>query len=74
MTLGWDAGIEVPSRCPACADTGHVCENHPDHPWAELAGGEPCCGGAGMPCPACCSPIPGTHSITEAFVPDRMRA
>lgn len=61
--------------CPACLDTGHVCENHPDHPWAELAGGVECCGGAGMPCPRCCSPIPmdGTTSIVVAFTPDRLR-
>jgi hypothetical protein len=33
-------------------------------------------GGAGMPCPACCSPVPedGTRSIAEAFVPNRRRA
>jgi hypothetical protein len=32
-------------------------------------------GAAGMPCPACCSPIPedGTHSIAEAFTPDWKR-
>jgi hypothetical protein len=33
------------------------------------------CGGAGMPCPACCSPIPqdGAHPIAEAFTPDWKR-
>lgn len=61
--------------CVACHDTGHVCENHPSHPWAPLAGGEECCGGAGMPCPACCSPVPedGSHRVGEAFTPDWLR-
>jgi hypothetical protein len=53
-------------RCPHCLDDpwGVTVEGH---------SGE--CGGAGMPCVACCSPIPedGTRSITEAFVPDWMR-
>lgn len=63
-------------RCPTCLDTGHVCENHPDRAWAVLADVEECCGGAGMPCPACCSPVAedGTHSIVEAFTPDWQRA
>lgn len=63
--------------CPNCLDTGHVCENHPDLPWPDMAlDVEPCCGGAGMPCPTCCSPVPadGTRSIVEAFVPDKLRA
>lgn len=70
--------------CAVCLDTGHVCENHPDRPWAGIAGhdapnacgdGSQDCGGAGMPCPACCSPIPedGRHRIGEAFTPDRLR-
>lgn len=69
--------------CLNCRDTGHVCENHPDRPWAGLVGhvegacgdGYAGCGGAGTPCPACCSPIPedGTHRIGEAFTPDRQR-
>lgn len=63
-------------RCETCLDTGHVCENHPDHAWAYLADVEECCGGAGMPCPDCCSAIPmdGRHSIVEAFTPDWMRS
>lgn len=62
--------------CPSCLDTGHVCENHPDHAWAGIADVEPCCGGAGMPCPACCSEIPrdGSTSIVVAFTPDHLRA
>lgn len=62
-------------RCQRCFDSGYVCENHPDHPWAGIVAVEECCGGAGMPCPACCSPIAedGTRSIAEAFVPDRLR-
>jgi glycosyltransferase involved in cell wall biosynthesis len=62
-------------RCAVCRDTGHVCENHPDHAWAGIADVEACCGGAGAPCPACCSPIPadGRHSISEAFTPDWRR-
>jgi hypothetical protein len=70
-------------RCGRCLDRGAVCENHPGLPWAAY-----CCGsradvcehgacqcGAGMPCPACCSPIPqdGTVSATTAFVPDWKR-
>lgn len=74
-------------RCRFCRDEGHVCENHPARPWGGLCceagalGSGECehgaCGcGAGMPCPACCSPIPedGTTSITAAFVPDWRRA
>lgn len=63
-------------HCSNCRDTGHVCENHPEKPWAGLADGDTACEcGAGMPCPSCCSPIPqdGTTSITQAFVPDRLR-
>lgn len=68
-------------QCPVCADTGHVCENHPDVPW-DWAGLVPdalvpfCCAvrcGAGIPCPACCSAPPAGSSITLAFVPDRLR-
>jgi len=70
-----------------CNDTGHACENHPDRPWGGMccdgpASGVLCehgachCGGAGMPCPVCCSPVPedGAISITAAFVPDWRRA
>jgi hypothetical protein len=65
-------------RCPHCLDEGHVCENHPDRPWEGAispADGACDCGGAGMPCPACCSPIPedGTCSIGVAFTPDWRR-
>lgn len=65
-------------RCPSCLDGGHVCEDHPDMPWEGLWGtveGHREHGGAGMPCPSCCSDIPqdGRHSITEAFVPDWQR-
>lgn len=67
--------------CSACLDTGHVCENHPDHPWAPIAGGEECCGGAGMPCPRCCADgdeawskaSTGLVSIVESFVPIKDR-
>jgi bifunctional non-homologous end joining protein LigD len=75
--------MEKPA-CSTCLDTGHVCENHPDLPWAGIVGdgGYACgdgardCHGAGMPCPDCCSPIPedGTRSIVEAFTPDHLRA
>jgi hypothetical protein len=69
---------EVTGCCIHCLDTGHVCENHPDYPWHGLAGpveGHTECGGAGMPCGWCCSPIPqdGTRSIAEAFTPDWQR-
>ena len=64
--------------CPHCLDGGHVCEDHPEYPWdlkTEGHDGE-ACGGAGMPCPYCCSPIPedGTASISLAFVPDWKRS
>ncbi len=63
-------------RCLHCLDEGYVCENHPAYPWDVLTEGHGPCGGAGMPCPGCCSPIPedGTHSIAEAFVPDWKRS
>ena len=66
------------ARCLHCLDTGHVCENHPAMPWEGLAGvteGHADCGGAGMPCGYCCSPVPedGQHSIGEAFTPDWQR-
>ena len=69
---------EPPVRCAHCLDDGLVCENHPEFPWEVTVEGHraDCYGGAGMPCPFCCSPIPedGTHSIAEAFVPDWKRA
>ena len=61
------------AQCTSCADTGHVCENHPDRPWAGVSDDiNACdCGGAGIPCPDCCDPIPedGSTSIGAAFVP-----
>lgn len=77
----------APVNCPACHDIGHVCENHPTLMWGGLCcddaaiQGVNCvhgacgCGGAGMPCLACCSTIPqdGTHYACEAFVPARER-
>lgn len=71
----------VTDRCSVCADTGHVCENHPERPWGPLCcdagakGSQVCdhgtCGcGAGEPCPACCkSPLDGSRSIVGAFAP-----
>lgn len=63
-------------RCLHCLDTGHVCEDHPQYPWDVTVEGHRDCGGAGMPCMACCPPIPadGTRSIAEAFTPDWQRA
>jgi hypothetical protein len=65
-------------RCLHCLDDGMVCEDHPAYPWEMLVEGHDgkACGGAGMPCPACCSPVPedGTRSIAEAFIPDWQRA
>lgn len=64
-----------PPRCPHCLDNGMVCEDHPEMPFGvTVEGHRPACG-AGMPCPACCSPVPadGTHSIAEAFTPDWLR-
>lgn len=72
------AKAAAPVRCAHCLDTGHVCEDHPAYPWAGLSGtveGHADCGAAGMPCRACCSPVPedGTRSITEVFTPDWQR-
>ena len=47
------AGVD----CTNCRDTGLVCEDHPGHPWPDMADVEPCCGGAGMACPSC-APLP----------------
>lgn len=71
-------GGYAPPRCAGCLDEGYVCEDHETAPWEGLHGtveGHAEHGGAGMPCPDCCSPIPedGRHSITEAFVPDWKR-
>lgn len=61
-------------HCPACHDSGHVCENHPDRPWSPMVLAPEACGcGAGQPCPSCCSPSAGGQ-IEGAFVPDRFRA
>jgi hypothetical protein len=63
-------------KCTACRDTGLVCENHPDLPWGGVSDATDACEcGAGMPCRACCDPIPqdGTHSIAEAFTPRKYR-
>jgi len=64
-------------RCVHCLDDGEVCEDHPEFPAhinVEGHRGAEC--GAGMPCLACCSPVPqdGTHSAAEAFMPDWKRA
>jgi hypothetical protein len=59
-------------HCRACNDTGHVCENHPGKPWADISDAENACDcGAGLPCVACCDPIPddGSASIVAAFTP-----
>ena len=65
-------------RCLRCLDDGAVCEDHPDMPWEGVWGtveGHAAHGGIGMPCPACCSPIPedGSRPIAEAFTPDWRR-
>lgn len=69
---------EPAPRCGRCLDLGFVCEDHPEFPWEGTEGpvdGHCEHGGMGMPCRACCSPIPedGAHSIADAFVPDWMR-
>jgi len=67
------------AACLHCLDEGFVCEDHSDMPWEGEWGtveGHAEHGGAGMPCPYCCSAIPedGTTPITLAFVPDWKRA
>lgn len=82
MNPDWPDSRPLGTACSNCNDTGHVCENHPDQAWGGLCcehlgaawlceHGACHCGGAGMPCPTCCGPIPedGTHSIVEAFIP-----
>lgn len=67
MTCGYLTQI-----CRPCLNSGHVCEDHPECAWGD---GDGCCGAAGMPCPACCDPIPlgGTHRIRVAFQPRHLR-
>lgn len=70
--------MTVKPRCLHCLDEGFVCEYHPEYPWEDHSGpveGHSRCGGAGMPCTACCSPVPmdGTCSISVAFTPDWRR-
>jgi len=69
--------MTAPVVCRSCADTGHVCEDHPDRPWGGITDDiNGChCGGAGVPCPACCDPIPtdGSTSIGVAFTPRHLR-
>lgn len=38
------------AACSNCNGERWVCENHPNVMWD---GDQTCCGGAGMPCPAC---------------------
>lgn len=62
--------MNIHNTCRRCAGCGHVCENHPRRPWAEMSDHDQACGcGAGMPCPECCESVPqdGKHSILEAF-------
>lgn len=66
------------TACRNCLDRGFVCEDHPEFPWEGTYGpadGHAEHGGIGMPCPACCSPVPqdGMHDIAEAFMPDWQR-
>lgn len=59
-------------NCHCCADTGHVCENHPQRPWGGISTDPQACDcGAGMPCPVCCDEPAqdGTQSIVAAFNP-----
>lgn len=56
--------------CTNCGGERWVCENHSNMPWTgEL---NECCGGAGMPCPACntASPpamSPGSVTLWSVF-------
>ncbi len=64
--------------CRTCRNTGFACEDHPQLPWEGAHGPtalHPEHGGAGMPCPACCDPIPqdGTRAICDAFTPRHLR-
>jgi len=81
VLAGGLAGTRTPATpaCPNCLDSGYACEAHPGKPWDGMTGPHPdACGcecEAGMPCPTCCDPVPmdGTRSITDAFVPRRLR-
>ena len=63
--------------CVSCEDTGTVCEEHPYLPWSGTSDSRAACncGGAGMPCPKCCSLVPenGRYSVLEPFIPDKFR-
>lgn len=73
-----DTAIPATPVCGECLGTGYACEDHPESPWEGVHGPTPLHsehGGAGMPCPSCCDPVPqdGTHSISEAFTPRHLR-
>jgi hypothetical protein len=73
-----DIRMPATPTCRECLDTGHVCEDHPSFPWEGIHGSSAFHaehGGAGMPCPVCCDPVPanGTGSITDAFTPRHLR-
>jgi hypothetical protein len=55
--------------CPACGDTGWVCEAHADRPWGDHP--KACnCGGAGMPCELCNLPSLGERPrMPQGFTP-----
>jgi hypothetical protein len=62
----------IPRRkCPTCAGTGWVCENHADKPWTK--GGCEC--GAGMPYPRWSTSDPPDFSgvMTTVFDKDGSR-
>jgi len=73
-----DIPTPVTPVCRDCLDTGYACEDHPQFPWEGVHGPTPLHGehgGAGMPCPTCCDPIPqdGTHAVSDAFTPRHLR-
>jgi hypothetical protein len=54
-THGAAAEVMIVMPCPACDNTGWVCEEHPDRPWRGTSRrADACdCVKVGMPCEAC---------------------
>lgn len=54
--------------CPICANTGWVCENHPDRPWGtRKLRSDACECGAGKPC--ICNPLSACEEREEEAAP-----
>jgi hypothetical protein len=55
--------MSATTKCPVCDDTGWVCENHPQRPFAMFSARVDACEcGAGMPCQIC-APADGSLAL-----------